>query len=89
MPKRPPPVARYVGAHVQRLRAERGFTQEALAERLSVDVRYLRRVERGDVNIGVDTLAKLAVVLNVPASSLVTAVEQPNRAPGRPTRRNR
>jgi transcriptional regulator with XRE-family HTH domain len=79
-----PPLHLFLGANVQRLRRSRGLTQEQLAVRLRVDVRYLRRVERGTIDIRLVTLARLAWVFEVSASRLLRAAALPVAKAGRP-----
>lgn len=68
------------------LRKQRGWSQEHLAERASIDARNLRRIE-ADGNARVWTLARIADGLGVTMGDLF----QPPRAaydrkPGRPAR---
>jgi len=75
-----------VGARVSALRLARGLTQETLAERLDVAVRYVQRVEGGDENLGLDSLTKLANALGVRVAELFA--DAPARSPrAKPRRR--
>lgn len=68
---------RVLGRNVKRLRIERGYSQEAMAEAASLtDDRFLRRIERGEINLTFETLVKLAEALRVEPEALV-------RRPGR------
>ncbi len=53
------------------MRRERGLTQEQLSVLLNVSVGYVGRVERGDENLTVGTIAKVAEALSVSAWDLL------------------
>lgn len=74
----------YLGANVRRWRLRRHLTQDALAERAEIDVRYVQRVERGIVNLRFASFVKLATALEVPPGQLLRRA--PLQAPrvGRP-----
>lgn len=59
-----------VGRNIRTLRRLRGWSQEQLAERAGSSPKNLGRVERGEVNIGLDGLADLAGALSVNVSDL-------------------
>ena len=59
------PVGRKFGGHLRDLRKARVLTQEALAERSSLSVDAVRRIERGAFSPSLDTLRKLALGLDV------------------------
>ena len=76
-----------IAANVRRGRARAGLTQEAFAERTGFDIRFVQRVERGRVNMSIETLARLAAALDVrPAALLRNARLQAPRT-GRPPAR--
>lgn len=54
-----------LGKRVRELRKKRGLTQEQLAERANVDVKYLGNIERGRENPTIGTLEKLVNALSV------------------------
>ena len=54
-----------VGHNIKALRNARGWTQEKLASEAGIDQGYLGTLERGTVNVSLDTLAKLAKSLKV------------------------
>lgn len=73
-----------VGRKVAELRAERGLTQEQLAEQADVSARYVQSIEGGTENLTLETIAKLANLLKVPVIKLFEAPVTKKPRPGRP-----
>jgi len=72
-------------ANLVRLRRKRAMTQEQFAEAVGFSVRYVRRLERGEVDVGIRAIARIAKKLDVaPAIMLKTARLVPSK-PGRPS----
>lgn len=64
---------RRVGVNLRRLRRERGLSQEAFAAAIGYHRTYVGGVERGERNLTLRTLERLAEILDVdPADLLVT-----------------
>lgn len=59
-----------IGGNVRRLRRERRFSQEELAHRSGMSMRYLAGVERGEENPSLGFLVKLAEALDVKPGQL-------------------
>ena len=78
---------RLIGANVQRWRVRRGLTQDEFSEAVGLDVRFLRRVERGSVNLRFDTIVRLALALGVEPGALLRRVKVVEPKPGRPRAR--
>lgn len=53
------------GQRVKKLREQRNFTQEYLAEKVGIEQATLSNIERGKSHPTVDTLEKLAIALDV------------------------
>ena len=53
------------GRNVARLRSEREFSQDKLAEKADLDRTYLSGIERGVRNPGIKTVIRIARALNV------------------------
>lgn len=58
--------ARLLGATVRAARLERRWTVEELAERVGVNHTTLRKVERGDLTVGLGVAFEAAALLGVP-----------------------
>jgi transcriptional regulator with XRE-family HTH domain len=54
-----------VGNNLRDLRNERGLTQEKLSALSGVDQGYIGTLERGRVNVSVDTLDKIGKALKI------------------------
>jgi len=63
------------GATIRRLRLEKGFSQEALAERASLHRTYVGSIERGERNVSLENMLKLAGALSVPLHEVIRATE--------------
>jgi transcriptional regulator with XRE-family HTH domain len=73
-----------IAANVRRRRARLGLTQEQFSEQAGFNLRFLQSVERGRVNITIETLVRLAVALHVGPAQLLRASRLPPPRPGRP-----
>ncbi len=65
-----------LGATVREARAERGWSQERLAERSGLDRSYVGEIERGRVSPTLATLEKLALALGLQPSQLIGRCER-------------
>ena len=63
--------ARTIGAAVRRLRRERGWSMDHLAERARLSYQFLSQVETGKANFSVDVLQRIAEGLEMPIPELV------------------
>lgn len=59
------------GRRIQKLRKEKGFTQEKLAERLNISTVHLAKTEAGKRNCSLDILSNVAVFLDTSLDYLV------------------
>jgi transcriptional regulator with XRE-family HTH domain len=59
------------GARLRAIRQEKGFSQEALALACDLDRSYVGGVERGERNISIVNIHKIARALNVQPKELV------------------
>ncbi|HST34591.1 MAG TPA: helix-turn-helix transcriptional regulator [Solirubrobacteraceae bacterium] len=60
-----------LGRAIREVRVERGFSQEGFAARAKLDRSYYGAIERGEFNVSLETMVKLAAGLDVPASELL------------------
>lgn len=65
------PTLRHFGDAVRAVRRERGFSQEGLALEADLNRSYMGAVERGEENISLKSIAKIAAVLKVRPSVLL------------------
>jgi transcriptional regulator with XRE-family HTH domain len=65
---------RAVGAAIRRLRRERGWTQDILAEKAGLHRAHVGEIERGQANITLLTLKTIADTLRVRVADLVRAL---------------
>lgn len=67
------PVRRLFGAEVRRLRLKKGLSQEAFAELCGLHRTYVGAIERGERNVSIDNIARIAQALGVPIGELFPA----------------
>jgi transcriptional regulator with XRE-family HTH domain len=65
------PSSRALGGAIRATRKERGVSQEAFAHRCGLDRSYFGAVERGEFNITIETLLRIAAGLNITATKLL------------------
>ena len=74
---------RLLGAQLRRLRLERKLSQERLAERASLNYKYVGRDELGKADPGADVLVRLARALDVPVGDLFHTITPADAVPYR------
>ena len=64
-----------VASNIRTIRKERGHTQTAFAEMISVNRSYISQIECGRGNISLDVLVKIADGLDCPVTDLFRGLE--------------
>ncbi|MBL7893829.1 MAG: helix-turn-helix transcriptional regulator [Bacteroidia bacterium] len=65
-----------LGEKIQKLRLEKKMTQLELARECDLDKQTIYRIEKGQLNITLNTLFKIADALDVVATSLITSTKK-------------
>jgi transcriptional regulator with XRE-family HTH domain len=82
MPKdAPEPVLIAFGAAVRRLRRKHGWSQEDFADRVGVHRTYMGGIERGERNVALVNIAKVAEALGISLAVLMAEVDKTLPAP--------
>jgi transcriptional regulator with XRE-family HTH domain len=68
-----------LGNRIKSLRVKKGLSQDKFGELSGLNGKYLGEVERGNSNISIMNLSKLADVLEVPLLSLLTIEHEQDR----------
>jgi len=71
MPAKKSAEAQALGEAMRSLRRERGLAQEAFAARARLDRSFYGAIERGEFNVTLDTLVKVAAGLGVRPSTVL------------------
>ncbi|THV12399.1 helix-turn-helix domain-containing protein [Rhizobium rhizophilum] len=76
--------------NIRKLRVERGLSQERLALEAQVERVSISQIERKQVNLGIDSLGKIAQALNCAVSDLLMMPPPGDKMPPvlRPGRKN-
>jgi transcriptional regulator with XRE-family HTH domain len=77
-------VSASIGANIRRLRRRNEVTQETLAERSDVALRFLQEIEAGTANVSITVLVAIARALNVRPQELMRPATLPKPLRGRP-----
>lgn len=64
-------ITKKFGGRVKALRLQKGMSQGDLAKKLGVHSTYISKIERGEQNISIQGLDKLAKTLGVPTNELI------------------
>jgi transcriptional regulator with XRE-family HTH domain len=62
------------GKRMKELRVQHGMTQQALADKISVDRSYLGFLERGERNPSLEVIIKISKALEVKADELLKEI---------------
>jgi transcriptional regulator with XRE-family HTH domain len=64
-------ILKQFGGRVRELRLSKGWSQEALASKVELDRTYIGGIERGERNVGLRNVARLAEALGVSVAELL------------------
>jgi transcriptional regulator with XRE-family HTH domain len=64
-----------VGKRIRELRLKQGISQEALADEAGVHRTYMGSVERGERNISLENIVRIAQALKVPPAVLLQTLK--------------
>jgi transcriptional regulator with XRE-family HTH domain len=67
------------GARVREVRQTRGLTQESLAHLAGLDRSYVGQVERGERNIALINIVKLALAMSITPAELLSVFDEYGR----------
>lgn len=63
-----------LGKRIRKLRSERGWSQEEFADICALNRSYMGRIERGELNLTLDSLQKVAKGLGLSVSALLKGI---------------
>ncbi len=69
---------RLFAANMRRIRRDKSLTQEKVAERAQLHPNYVSSVERGERNISICNIEKIANALGVPMPEMLTHWVEPD-----------
>lgn len=58
--------------NLKEVRESQDLTQEVLAEKAGISANYYAKIERGEINMTVDTLRKIVEALGVKSSDVIS-----------------
>ncbi len=65
-----------LGERIRELRKKAGFSQESFADRAGVHRTYMGTLERGEANVSLGNLSKMATALEITLSELFKGVDK-------------
>jgi transcriptional regulator with XRE-family HTH domain len=71
MPPKKSPASRALGEAIRTVRRERGYAQESFAVRAGLDRSYFGAIERGEFNVSLDAIVRVATGLRIKPSALL------------------
>ncbi len=67
----------HFGAHLRRLRTDKGLSQEELAYQADIPISQVGRIERGEVNVTISTIHQISLALGLSLTDLVNFGSNP------------
>ncbi len=69
-------VLKQIGKNIQKIRMERGYTQETFSELMGVSWSYVAKIESGILNLSLGKITELANYLNVDINEILEIKSQ-------------
>jgi len=69
-----PSLAEQFGTRIRELRMARGWSQEAFADNCEIHRSHMGEIERGEVDVALTTLAKIAKGLDMSAGAILKGI---------------
>jgi transcriptional regulator with XRE-family HTH domain len=69
-----PDYRKMLGKRIRKLRDQRGWSQEEFADICDVNRSYMGRIERGELNLTLDSLQKVSKGLGTSVSTLLKGI---------------
>lgn len=69
-----PDYRRRLGTRIRKTRSSKGWSQEGFADLCNLNRSYMGRIERGELNLTLDSLEKVAKGLNLTVSALLRGI---------------
>lgn len=60
-----------LGSKIRKIRKEQGYSQESLADEIGLHRTYIGAIERGEQNVSLDNIVKIAKTLKIKPSQLL------------------
>jgi len=68
-------ITKKFGKQVKKLRLEKGLSQEALAHQADLDRTYIPSIEKGERNVSITVIEKIAKALKIKIVDLFNGIE--------------
>jgi transcriptional regulator with XRE-family HTH domain len=68
-------ISKNLGKRIKVLRVEKELVQSELAQLIDSDPSYIGRIERGEINITIETFARIAKALDIKPSGILKQIE--------------
>jgi transcriptional regulator with XRE-family HTH domain len=65
-----------LGRAIRQFRTDAGYSQEGFADKVGVHRTYMGSVERGEVNISLDNIERIATTLKLTVGTLLSRAEE-------------
>jgi transcriptional regulator with XRE-family HTH domain len=66
--------SRRLGERIRKLRDNKGWSQEEFADSCEINRSYMGRIERGELNLTLHTMMKVATGLGISVSALLKGI---------------